>query len=123
MSTIGIIDDDVTTRTLLKTLLEMEGFAVIAFDQENASEILAALSNQRPDLILLDVHLRYADGLELLRHIRQNQTTKNLRVVMLSGMDYSSQCEKAGANAFLMKPYMPDDLLAIIREQLSQQSG
>jgi CheY-like chemotaxis protein len=123
VSTIGIIDDDVTTRTLLKTLLEMEGYAVIAFDQENARELLAALSNQRPDLVLLDVHLRYADGLELLRHIRQNQTTKNLRVVMSSGMDYSSQCEKAGANAFLMKPYMPDDLLAIIHEQLSQQSG
>ena len=123
MSTIGLIDDDMTTRTLLKTLLEMEGYAVIAFDQENASELLASLANQRPDLIILDVHLRYADGLELLKHIRQNQTTKNLRVVMSSGMDYSTQCEKAGANAFLMKPYMPDDLLAIIHEQLSQQSG
>lgn len=123
MSTIGLIDDDITTRTLLKTLLEMEGYAVIVFDQENASTLLAALADQRPHLVILDVHLRYADGLELLKNIRQNQTTKNLRVVMSSGMEYSHLCEQAGANAFLMKPYMPDDLLAIIREQLSQIAG
>lgn len=123
MSTIGLIDDDIMTRTLLKTLLEMEGYAVSVFDQENASDILAALESQRPDLVILDVHLRYADGFEVLRHIRQNQTNKNLRVVMSSGMDYSYKCEQAGANVFLMKPYTPDDLLAVIREQLSVRTG
>lgn len=119
MSTIGIIDDDITTRTLLKTLLEMEGYQVFVYDQENTGDILAALAKQRPDVIVLDVHLRYADGLEILSHIRQNQTIKDLRVVMSSGMDYSYQCERAGADAFLMKPYMPDELLAILREQLT----
>ncbi|HEY9088534.1 MAG TPA: response regulator [Anaerolineaceae bacterium] len=119
MTLIGLVDDDRSTQTLLKTLLELEGYSAEIFGQENEQAILAALELQPPDIIILDVHLRFADGLEIMRQIRQNHQLKDVLVIMSSGMDYSQRCAAAGANAFLMKPYMPDDLLAIIREQLA----
>ena len=119
MTLIGLVDDDRSTQTLLKTLLELEGYSAETFGQENEQAILAALELQPPDIIILDVHLRFADGLEIMRQIRQNHQLKDVLVIMSSGMDYSQRCAAAGSNAFLMKPYMPDDLLAIIREQLA----
>lgn len=121
MSKVGLIDDERSIRELLKTLLELEGFDVVVFDQSNEKTLLAAVETECPDILILDVHLRYANGLDLLSQIRQNKNLRNLLVVMSSGMDYSHRCLQSGANAFIMKPYMPDDLIAILREQLARQ--
>lgn len=119
MTLIGLVDDDLSTRTLLKTLLELDGYQAQIFGQENVDEIIAALEERRPDVVILDVHLRYVNGLEVLDRIRQNHVLKDLLVVISSGLDYSQRCAEAGANAFLMKPYMPEDLFVILREQLA----
>lgn len=107
-----LIEDDLSMRSLLRTLLELEGFQVIAPGDEGETALLTAIQAEDPAVILLDVHLRDANGLEVLRKLRQSEPTgTRARVVMTSGMDLSDQCLAAGADSFLLKPYMPADLI------------
>jgi two-component system response regulator AdeR len=113
MTKIALIEDDDTMRSLLKTLLEIEAFQVVSFDPvENPLE---KLSSEQPDVLLLDVHLKYGNGINLLKTIRETDDLNSLVVLMTSGMDLEATCLKYGANGFLLKPYMPDDLINWIR--------
>lgn len=117
MTKILLVDDDPITKTLLQTLLEMEGFQVYQWDL--GMDVLEKIQNVDPDLLVMDVNLNDVDGLEVLSDLRSRQELDRLRVIMSSGMDYSKECEQRGANAFLLKPYMPDDLIKEIRKLLS----
>jgi CheY-like chemotaxis protein len=123
MSKILIVEDDSTMRTLLKTLLELEGFQVETLLCEEEPALLEQIQNQHPDVILLDVNLRYANGLDYLKGIRQNSDTQSIPVIMSSGMDMRERCISCGASDFLMKPYMPDDLIVTIRKYLKTLPG
>jgi len=111
-----LAEDDVTMVSLLKTLLKMEGFQVSALDAD--ADVLAAVRREHPDIVLLDVHLSHQSGLEILAAIRKTKETKNIPVVMTSGADVKEDCIRLGANAFLLKPYMPDDLIGILRNNI-----
>jgi len=112
-----VADDDATMVSLLQTLLSMEGYQVVAADiNEN---IPAAVERDMPDVLLLDVYLPSANGLDVLDQLRQSTETKNLPVVMASGLNLKDECLKHGANDFLLKPYMPDDLLRILKTHIS----
>ena len=52
-----------------------------------------------------------------VRQIRTMPDLKNLRIVMASGVDMTEECLAAGANAFLLKPYMPDELFKLLKSQ------
>jgi CheY-like chemotaxis protein len=67
----------------------------------------------------MDVHIGSADGLDLLRQIRQRPELEAMPVVMSSGMDVEEQCQAAGAAAFILKPYPPDQLASVLRKVLS----
>jgi DNA-binding response OmpR family regulator len=112
-----IVDDDRTMNTLLQTLLELDGFAVVLAPRGDL--VLPTALAQKPDAILMDVHLADVDGIELLREIRQHPELKTLPVVMSSGMDVEQECRQAGANAFVLKPYPPDQLAAVLKQVLS----
>jgi CheY-like chemotaxis protein len=116
MPKILLVEDDSTMATLLKTLLEMEGYQVSVVKDKGLDEILDVLETLKPDLALIDVNMRQVNGFDLLRHIRKMEELHALRVVMSSGMDFSDQCRDAGADKFILKPYMPDDLIAMIRQ-------
>lgn len=106
-----IMEDDQTMIGLLKTLLCMEGYEVMTLQQQNNSSALEALAESRSDILLLDVHLRDMDGLQLLHQIKSDPVFNSLKVIMTSGSDYRDFCLKAGADGFLLKPYLPEDLL------------
>lgn len=117
MPKIMVADDDITMVSLLKTLLSMEGYQVVAPDiNEN---IPAAVQRDMPDVLLLDVYLPSANGLDVLDQLRSRTETKNLPIVMASGLNHRDECLERGANDFLLKPYMPDDLLKILKNQVS----
>jgi CheY-like chemotaxis protein len=67
----------------------------------------------------MDVNLRLGSGLELLSAIRSNSLLDNIRVIMSSGMDFKTECLQKGAQGFIMKPYMPDDLIKLITPSLN----
>ncbi len=122
MTKIMLVEDDHTMRSLLKTLLEMEGFKVI-FGPGHADALLEALRAAKPALLVMDVHLAGGiNGIDLLDSIRQDKELQHTRVVITSGMNYDEAALAAGADGFLQKPYMVDDLLNLIRQTLPKTS-
>lgn len=113
MAKILLAEDDATMVSLLKTLLHMEGFDVVALDA--SSDVAAAVQTEKPDALFMDVHLGEQSGMKILEKIRENQETANVRVIMTSGMNVKEECIQGGANAFLLKPFMPDDLLRALK--------
>ncbi|MGZ9234194.1 MAG: response regulator [Anaerolineales bacterium] len=114
MAKILLAEDDETMVSLLKTLLAMEGFEVLELRVD--SDVPAAVQRERPDALFMDVHLGGQSGIEILEAIRSNNDLANVRVVMTSGLDVKEQCIHRGANAFLLKPFMPDDLIRALKQ-------
>lgn len=109
-----LAEDDATMVSLLKTLLKLEGFDVIAVSAD--ADVPAAVRKEAPDVLLMDLHLSRQNGLHILDALRGAADTAQLRVVMSSGASAKDECLAHGANAFLMKPYMPDDLIKLIKK-------
>jgi DNA-binding response OmpR family regulator len=114
-----LIEDDQTMLALLSTLLTYEGFEVAAVSEDDSVEtILQNVQQAAPEVVLLDVHLRRVYGLDVLEAIRKT-CGKTPRVVMSSGSDLRQRCLDLGADGFIMKPYMPEDLIRSIRQALA----
>jgi DNA-binding response OmpR family regulator len=103
-----IVDDDRTTVNLLRTLLEMDGFDVVT--AANGQVALDTADETPPDVFLVDYHLADMDGIELVGHIRSDSRFAQTPIVMASGLDKEDEALDAGADAFLIKPFEPDDL-------------
>ena len=114
MTKILLADDDFTMVALLKTLLGMEGYRVATL-MDKTGDILDNIRKEQPDVLLMDIFLGDRNGLDVVRQIRQTADIKDLRIVMVSGIDKCRECLAAGANAFLLKPYMPEELFEILR--------
>lgn len=111
-SKVILAEDDLTMQTVLRTLLELEGFAVsIAPIHQSQEALFSFIRSEHPDAILLDVHLGETSGFEVLRQIRQDPVTSQIRIIMTSGMDVHDRCLAAGADGFVLKPFMPDELI------------
>lgn len=113
MVKILIVDDDHTMAGLLKTLLELDGYDVVHEMQEGS--LVSTVRSEKPDVILMDIFMIDSDGLELLAELRAEEDLADTRIVMTSGMELSEQAAAAGADAFLLKPYTPDQLISAIR--------
>jgi len=116
MPKVMIAEDDVTMVSLLRTLLKMEGFETVVLDVE--ANVPEAIRAERPDVLLLDVHLSRQSGLEIMDDIRRSSDIKHVRVVMSSGANVKEECMNHGANGFLLKPYMPDDLISLLKRNI-----
>ena len=117
MGTLILVDDDRSSTTLLKMLLEMDGFDVIACP--NADMAVAAATNG-VDAFIIDVYLAQGEnGLDLLSTIRNGDTPapKDCPVVMTSGDERRrGDAERSGATTFLLKPFSPSHLSELMRE-------
>jgi CheY-like chemotaxis protein len=114
MTKVLLADDDATMISLLTTLLGMEGYQVGTVLDKQGS-ILDIIRSEKPDAMLIDVYLGNLNGLDLVRDIRGSDEMKGIKIIMASGVDKSEECLAAGADAFLLKPYMPDDLFKYLR--------
>jgi len=122
MAKIMLLEDDQTMRSLLQTLLEMEGFEVV-LGLDSPETLMDDLHRHKPDLILMDVHLAgEVNGIDILREIRSDEEIGHAGVIMISGMNYEQDVLAAGADGFLQKPYMIDDLLKLVHKVLSPTS-
>lgn len=116
MPRILLAEDDESMIYLLKTLFMLEGLEAITMNPEE--RVVDVIKRERPDAVLLDVHLHEANGMDIMRAIRQDETIHDTVVIMCSGMNLTHECLDAGANAFILKPYMPDELLNTIKKHL-----
>jgi len=109
-----LAEDDLTMRGLLSTLLEIESFDVLLSDARG-DNIPELIKTAQPNFLLLDYHLRNVSGLDVLRAIK-NISPRPI-ILMTSGEDRRDQCLEAGADGFILKPYMPDELISWLRER------
>lgn len=115
-----VVDDAAEVRLLVRSLLESEAYAVEAV--ENASQALDSLRMCPPDLLLLDVDLPDTQGTDLCRQLRQQGM--GLPIVMLTSHNQSHQRAaglNCGADDYVGKPFVPEELLARIKAQLRRE--
>jgi excisionase family DNA binding protein len=107
-----IVDDDDRLREFVRVNLEMEGYSVR--EAADAEQGLAALEEEPPDLILLDVMMPKVDGWEMLRRVQERHGVGSIPVIMFSGkVDEEAMRDAAsrGAQGFIGKPFNPQQLI------------
>jgi len=120
MTQIIVVDDDNTNSSLIKMLLELDGFSVETCEDQEKAE---AATTSQTQAFVVDCHLaRGRSGLDLLRAIRAGKTkaAAETAVIITSG-DYRREEEsmQLGADIFLLKPYPPNALSQVITELLA----
>ncbi len=119
-----IVDDDHRVREYVRVNLELEGFSVR--EAANAKEGLAALEDEAPALVLLDVMMPEMDGWEMLRRIQEQYGVGAIPVIVFSGQANersASQAEAQGAKGFLGKPFDPHQLIESTKQLLPCVDG
>lgn len=118
VSTVLIVEDDLTFSTMLKTWLGKKGF-----DVETASTSARArkiLLSKEFDLVISDLRLPDQDGINLLSWLREQK--KNIPFIIMTGyaeIQSAVQCMKLGATDYISKPIQPDELLKRINEAIA----
>jgi DNA-binding response OmpR family regulator len=123
-STILIVDDSASVRKLVELTLRRSGYSVIS--AISGVSALATLAETRPDLILLDVMLVSLDGFQLCRAIRNHPDFTEIPIIILSGREGETDRQAglaAGVDAYLTKPFKPNQLTAIVRQLLTERAG
>lgn len=111
-----VIDDDEAIVDALVLLLEFEGFQAVSAVE---GELLDRVIELQPDAILLDVWLSGRDGRELCRQLKQNPHTSHIPVILISASrELEMSAKKAGANAYVEKPFELDKLIETVRTLL-----
>ncbi len=114
-----IIDDQPSVRFGLRSLLESEGYRVI--EAETGEQALAVITEQAPQLMLLDLRLPDTDGLTLLPRIKAIDDEAPVIILTAHGtIETAIKALKAGAENFLTKPFDTDGLLILIAKTLEQ---
>ena len=119
MKTILTVDDAATMRRLIAFTLGGAGHKVL--EAEDGPVALATLNTSSVDLIISDLNMPRMNGLELTRKIRelpQCVKTPILIVTTESEANVKAQAKQAGANGWLVKPFAPDQLLAVVNRVL-----
>ncbi len=112
-----VVDDEQDILEFLKVILEDEGYIVVTTDKD---DYLEGLNNDTPpDLILLDLLLSGKDGREIVKHLKMQENTKHIPIIMFSAHPGAQETTRqAGADDFVAKPFEIDLLLSKIRQHL-----
>ena len=113
MPTILIADDEPLMRELLEFRLSQKGYQPVS--ASDGREALARLEDSSPDAVVLDAMMPVHDGFEVLRRMRNSSEHADTPVIMLTARRSEKDIVGAleiGANDYLVKPFMPEELLA-----------
>lgn len=118
-ATILVVDDDGFNRKLLETMLAAAGYAVRS--TASGEEALAAVAEQLPDLILLDVMMPGLDGFEVARRLKDDPRSRPIPIILVTALEDSESRLRgleAGAEEFLSKPVNRAELQVRIKNML-----
>jgi DNA-binding response OmpR family regulator len=119
MKTILLVDDEPDVRSVLRMRLERNGYRVL--ESDTGTQALDIVYTAHPDLLVLDWSLPGLTGIEVLRIIRANESTTDLVVFMVTGMEENEVSQELhGLNVFasFTKPFHPGAVLQKIDEAL-----
>ena len=121
---IYLMEDDTNIRKFVLYALKNVGMEARGF--ETPSEFRAAMKEQHPSLLLLDIMLPEEDGLSILRSLRQDPGTKDLPIIMLTAK--ATEYDKVvvlddGADDYISKPFGTMELISRIRALLRRSGG
>jgi two-component system, cell cycle response regulator DivK len=120
MATILIVEDNVTNMKLSTFLLESADYTVLA--ATNAESGLTLARSERPDLILMDIHLPGMDGLEATALLKADETTRGIPVIALTALAMKGDEQRilaAGCDGYIAKPLDYKDFLATVKAKLA----
>ena len=115
-----IVDDNLDAREMYGMYLEHQGFRWA--EAGNGQEALTRARNERPALILMDATMPRMDGWEAVSRLKKDPETQDIPLIMLTAHAFQEHRDRAaqvGADAFLAKPVLPDQLAAEIRRVLN----
>jgi CheY-like chemotaxis protein len=109
-----IVEDDAIISGALRMVLEWEGYHVDC--AANGQEALSYLrqSEEKPDLILLDILMPVVDGKQFRQQQKRDPAINHIPVVVVSAVDIASSVDASG---HIQKPFLPEELLEVIRHQ------
>ena len=111
MRTVLVVDDTVDTRELYAFYLRSQGFSVVTA-HDGASGVTLA-RDRRPDVIVMDLSMPGLDGIAATRQLKADERTRHTPVIILTGYPMraiQAGALAAGADAFLTKPCLPEEL-------------
>jgi len=115
-----IVDDDENIRKVLATILEEEGYDIETAD--TAKRAIERSKRKFYNVALIDIRLPDMEGIELLTRMRE--TVPRMRKIVITGyptLQNAVEAVNRGADAYIMKPFDVDKVLATIKEQLKEQ--
>jgi len=122
--TVLVVDDEKDIRELVGFHLTQDGYAVR--EAESGEDALASVAGERPALVVLDVMLPGADGLEVCRRLRADPATATIPVIMLTAR--ATEIDRVlgleiGADDYIVKPFSPRELVARVHAVLRRTHG
>ena len=124
MAKILVIDDDIAINELIKVNLELAYYNVITAFDGNKGYALA--KQEQPDLIVLDVMMPEVDGYTVAKRIRENDSTKDIPIIMLTALNMLQnkvQGFNIGVDDYLCKPFEMEELLVRIKALLKRSNN
>jgi len=120
MHRVLVIDDEPDIVYMVKVILRSAGFQVTSASGVN--DAIAKLSEDDPDLVLLDLRLGDGEGWQVLAHLKDDDRTVRIPVIILSAHASPSTAERAlreGAKGYITKPFVASSLLETVRTHVS----
>jgi CheY-like chemotaxis protein len=119
-----IVDDEPVMLKFIEACLRAAGFEHLIFAQ-NGAGVPSLATQERPQLIIMDVMMPKGNGLRALRSLRGNVVTAAIPVILTSGFDAQTLGERAQEHAsfLLPKPFTPERMLSHVKELLEEQGG
>ncbi len=114
-----VIDDSPEITRLLQNVLLQAGYQVVTHNDPQAA--LSAVEEERPDLVILDICMPHLDGWEVCRRIREVSSVPILMLTVLSESSNVERSLRAGADAYMTKPFPLSALLERVRGLLRRE--
>jgi DNA-binding response OmpR family regulator len=120
MKKILVVEDELAISMVLKAYLEREGFNVVqVYDGLKA---IPVFEETTPDLVLLDVMLPGKEGWDILKEIREDNTCPVIMLTALNDVDYRLSGFKSGADDYISKPFVAEEVVARVHAVLRRSS-
>jgi two-component system, chemotaxis family, chemotaxis protein CheY len=117
MKTIMTVDDSASVRIMVKFTLSELGFEIV--EAIDGNDALKKLEEIQIDMLITDVNMPGLDGISLIRKLRENPSYRFIPIIVLTTEYHSDKKQEgkaAGATGWIVKPFRPDQLAAVIKK-------